>query len=320
MAKTKGWLLSAGLATGASLGLWLLGRSRRLSLAGRTVVVTGASRGLGLLIARELARAQCRLVICARDAAELEYAERSQVDHLIDRALERFREIDVVINNAAILSVGPLETMTLGDFDAALKANFWGMVHVSLAVLPHMRARHGGRIVNITSIGGKVAVPHLLPYDAAKFAAVGFSEGLTAEVAKDGILVTTVVPGLMRTGSAVNVEYHGSVAREYLWFALGDATPLTSMDGVRAARRIVRALVRGETEVTLSWQAKLVRLVHALAPATTIRALGLVNRLLPAPVGGDTRRPGYAIGLPRPVEKLVRPSALRAGQYGLPRA
>jgi NAD(P)-dependent dehydrogenase (short-subunit alcohol dehydrogenase family) len=338
MAKLKGWLQRSALVTGASLGLWLIARPRRFQLKGRVVLITGGSRGLGLLIARELAGAGCRLVICARDQRELDQAAGDltargaqvlavrcdvsapdEVEQLVLATLQRFGAIDVLINNAGVLDVGPLESMTVADFDAALAVNFWGTVYASFAVLPLMRAQGDGRIVNITSIGGKVAVPHLLPYDAAKFAAVGFSEGLAAEVAKDGIVVTTVVPGLMRTGSPINVAYHGEPAREYLWFTLGDLTPLTSMNAVRAARRIVRALQRGEAEVTLGWQAKLLRLAHALMPATTIRGLALINRMLPS--GGDSgvRQRGHEIGLPRAIERFIRSPAEQANQYSAQR-
>jgi NAD(P)-dependent dehydrogenase (short-subunit alcohol dehydrogenase family) len=334
MDKRRGWLLRSALVGGAAVGMRLLRRSRRLELAGKVVVITGASRGLGLLLARELAGAGCRLVICARDTDELTVAERDlsaagaevlavqcdvavpqEVDTLLAAALERFGAIDALINNASIIDVGPLENMTLADFQAALATNFWGTVHASLAVLPHMRSRHAGRILNITSIGGQVAVPHLLPYDTAKFAALGFSEGLAAEVAKDGIIVTTVVPGLMRTGSPVNASYHGQQAREYLWFTVGDLTALTSMSGVSAARRIVLALERGETEVTLSWQAKLLRFGHALSPAATVRALALVNRLLPGPTGGSERRRGRELTLPAPVAQLLRPAVEDGNQH-----
>jgi short-subunit dehydrogenase len=162
-----------------------------------------------------------------------------------------------------------------------MAVNFWGAVHVTRAVLPSMRERRGGRIVNIASIGGRVAVPHLLAYDSAKFALVGFSEGLRAEVAKDGIAVTTIIPGLMRTGSALRAQFKGDADKELGWFAAGDATPATAMSAARAARRIVRACIRGEAEVTLSWQAKLLRLAHDLVPGAVMDSLGLVNRLLP---------------------------------------
>ena len=106
-----------------------------------------------------------------------------------------------MVNNAGMIQVGPLATTTKEDFVTALDVMFWGTLYPTLAVLPQMRARGRGHIVNITSIGDLVSVPHLLPYTCAKFAAVGLSEGLRAELGPVGIRVTTVVPGLMRTGS-----------------------------------------------------------------------------------------------------------------------
>jgi NAD(P)-dependent dehydrogenase (short-subunit alcohol dehydrogenase family) len=327
------------LVSGAALGAiaaWRVARRARFRLDGKVVLVTGGSRGLGLLIARELARHPCRLVVCARDAGELERAwhelvgrgaevlamscdvsDRESVEHLVEQVQSRFGPVDVLINNASIIQVGPLETMTLEDFERALAVNFWGTVYPTLALLPSMRARGSGRIVNITSIGGKVAVPHLLPYDCAKFATLGFSEGLRAEAARDGVLVTTVVPGLMRTGSPVNAAYKGDHAREYRWFALGDATALTAMSATRAARRVVAALLRGEVELTLGWQAKLLRLVHALLPSTTQRLLAAVNRLLPgAPTDGDAVLERRGRELEEKVTDLLRRAATDANQFG----
>jgi short-subunit dehydrogenase len=171
--------------------------------------------------------------------------------------------------------------MTRADFEQVMAVNFWGTVNATMAVLPGMRLRGGGRIVNITSIGGEIAIPHLLAYDCAKFATVGFSEGLRAELLREGVLVTTIVPGLMRTGSPVRATFKGDAPKEAAWFGAGDATPLTAISARRAARRIVRALERGEAFVTLSWQAKLARVVHALFPGATANLLGLVNRALP---------------------------------------
>ncbi len=189
------------------------------------------------------------------------------------------------MNNAGIIQVGPAETMSLDDFRAQLAATFWGTVHASLAVLPGMRARREGRIVNITSIGGKIAVPHLLPYSAAKFAAVGFSEGLHAEVAKDGVRVVTVAPGLMRTGSFGQGLFKGQREKEMDWFSLGSTLPLVSMDAERAARRIVRATERGEAFVTLGLPFKAARLFHGIFPGLTADLAGVVARFLPGPGG-----------------------------------
>src|SRR5450759_4776995 len=119
--------------------------------------------------------------------------------------------------------------MEVAYFELAMDVMYWGVLYPTLAVLPQMREHKRGRIVNITSIGGKVSIPHLLPYNSAKFAAVGLSEGLRAELAMDGVTVTTIVPGLMRTGSHINAYFKGKQEREYTWFALGASLPVISM-------------------------------------------------------------------------------------------
>ena len=159
---------------------------------------------------------------------------------------ERFGRMDVLVNNAGIISVGPAQAMTRQDFAEAMDVDFWGTLNPILAVLPQMRERRGGRIVNITSIGGKVSVPHLLPYSCAKFAATALSEGLRAELARDGIVVTTIVPGLLRTGSYDQALFKGDHAGEYDWFSVSDNLPGQSISAERAAREIVRATRRGE--------------------------------------------------------------------------
>jgi short-subunit dehydrogenase len=274
--------------------------AREADLFGAVAIVTGGSRGLGFLLARELAREGCRLAICARDVDELERA-RADLERrgaeviaircdvadpvaasaLVEEAERRLGPVDLLVNNASIIQVAPVEALGIKDFHQALAVNFWGTLQPTLAVLPGMRGRRRGRIVNITSIGGKVSVPHLLPYGAAKFAAVGFSEGLAAEVARDGVRVTTVVPGLMRTGSYLHAEFEGRAPAEFTWFALGSTLPGVSMDAERAARRIVRAIKRGESEPILSLPAQVLARAHGLFPGAVVRALALVNRLLP---------------------------------------
>jgi short-subunit dehydrogenase len=294
------------LGTAALLGgLTLLRARRKVSLRGSSAFVTGGSRGLGLLVAKELAQRGCRLTLCARDAGELEeakrqlgelgaevltvpcdVADRAAVEAAVAQAVERFGRVDVLVNVASIIQVGPQEALSQEDLHDAMNVNFWGLVHATGAVLPAMRARGSGRIVNVTSIGGVVAVPHLLGYSAAKFAAVGYSTGLGHELAKDGVAVTTVVPGLMRTGSFLNALVKGSRERETALFSVAASLPVLTMDAGRAARRIVLALERGEGWVTLGAPAKLLRLAHALAPNLTGAALSLGAALLPGP-GGD---------------------------------
>jgi NAD(P)-dependent dehydrogenase (short-subunit alcohol dehydrogenase family) len=290
-----------GLLALGALAAWGTSGARRwtpASLAGQTVVITGGSRGLGLAIARELAGQGCKLAICARDAEELERARQllhqdfpdAQVEigvvdvgdrAAVDAFIGMVGDVDGLINVAGIIQVGPLEAMTLEDFQQIMQVNFWGALHAIWAVLPGMKERGKGWICNIDSIGGRVAPPHLVPYHCSKFALRGLSEGLDAEVAGHGIEVITVLPGLMRTGSPVNALFKGNHAREFTWFGIDDNLPWMSISAEEAARRVVSAIRLGKREVTLGLVANLGGLVHDLLPGATLAVMELANALMP---------------------------------------
>jgi short-subunit dehydrogenase len=335
---------TAPLATAVATltGAVLTGRRAQDDIRGEVAVVTGASRGLGLLLARELARHGCPLIICARDAAELERAagqlraagaevtavacdvtDEASARLLVDTALERYGRLDIVISNAGIIQVGPVEAGQVGRYEAALNTMALAPVRLALAALPVMRRQEHGRIVTIASIGGKLSVPHLLPYSTAKFAAVGFSEGLRAELGRGPVTVTTVVPGLMRTGSHLQARFTGQAGKEFTWFALGASLPLVSMDAERAARQIIGAVRRRRPEVILTPAAQLVSRIAGLAPGLTSEMLHQVQRLaLPAPAGqpakGDQPVPGYGLNpsLPRKAfDRLTTLGRAAAARY-----
>jgi NAD(P)-dependent dehydrogenase (short-subunit alcohol dehydrogenase family) len=259
-------------------------------------------RVAGLVLARELAAEDPRLVIAARNADELERArqdlerhgarvttevcdirEREDVDRAISGIVARQGGIDVLINDAGIIQVGPIDHMTLSDFENAMATHFWGPLYTIRAALPHLRQSPTARIVNISSIGGKIAVPHLVPYCASKFALTGLSEGLRAELAKDGIRVTTVCPGLMRTGSTYNAWFKGNHRHEFAWFHIADSLPGLSIDARRAAHQIVEACRYGEPELIITLPAKLAVVVNATFPGFLSAAMTVANRALPGP-------------------------------------
>lgn len=294
-----------------AIGAGLIGAAKALrsthpdlDLRNKTVFITGGSRGLGLVLAREFAAGGARVAVCARDEEELQRAKddlevrgcevmtvtcdvskSDEVGRAVALIHQRFGSIDVLVNNAGVIQVGPLETMTPEDFKRAMKVHFWGPLNTVLAVLPEMRKKKSGRIVNISSVGGKISVPHLLPYSASKFALVGLSKGLRTELKKDGILVTTVCPGLMRTGSPRNAEFKGQHRAEYAWFSLGDALPFSSIDAGRAARKIVQACKTGRAELVISIQAKMVVFFDSLFPELSADLFATMNQLLPGAGG-----------------------------------
>ncbi len=319
--------LAGGAALGWTLATAAIRRSRWFSYRGKVVIVTGGSRGLGLEIARRRVARGARVAICARTEADVRDAEEElsrrggqvlgavcdvtipdEVKLFTQQVVARYGRIDVLINVVGIIHVGPLDTMTIDDFRREMDVNCFGPLHVILAVLPSMRHQHWGRIVNVASIGGKKAVPHLLPYDASKFALVGLSTGLRTELAKDGILVTTANPTLMRTGSPRNAFFKGQHRQEYAWFSLGDALPIVSVSSRRAAEQILKACQRGDAEVYITNLLNPAVLATRLAPALTTEILTLIDRfVLPQSGGiGKRARRGYES------ESSLSPSPLTA--------
>jgi NAD(P)-dependent dehydrogenase (short-subunit alcohol dehydrogenase family) len=302
-------LMKPALVAGTAIATRkVVDRRRDRSIAGKRVLITGGSRGLGLALARQLLDEGCRVAICARDQSELDAArrelqgragrdavvaiqcdvtDRPQVDDMVEEVTARFGGIDILVNNAGLIVVGPAQVATEKDIRRSLDLMLWHLVHTTFAVVPEMRKRGDGQIVNITSFGGKLSIPHMMPYTTAKFAAVGFSSSLAVELAKDGITVTTVCPGEMQTGSHTKALFKGKRDEEYRWFALGASAPWT-MSPDRAARRIVTAIRRRETDVTFPWTVRTAVAVNGLAPNWTAAALRLMDKALPSHEGADT--------------------------------
>lgn len=265
-------------------------------------LVAGASRGLGFLIAGELARRGYHVAICSRDqealdgaahqlreqgavvtARECDISDAVAVEQLIDDIESTIGPIQVAVCVAGIIEVGPFDSLTREHFEQAIGTMLWGPINVALPLAKRMKLRHHGRIGIVSSIGGMVGVPHLLPYSTAKFGAFGFSQGLRSELSGSGVSVTSVVPGLMRVGSHLRAQFSGNQPKEYTWFAIGASTPGLSINADRAAARITDGVLRGRGMVLLTPLAKIGVRVHGIAPSLTAAAIGRVGRLLPGP-------------------------------------
>ena len=284
---------------------------QKTAMRGKIVVIVGGSRGLGLEIARQFGLAGAHLVLVARKQDELRSAigmllqeqaipnenaahfvvadisKPEDCQRIISDATERYGRVDVLVNCAAVMMVAPMLDMTAEEFDKAMRVNFFGALHTIQAVLPQMTQRRSGHIVNIASVGGKIAVPHMLPYVASKFALVGLSEGLHAEARHLGVRVTTVCPGLMRTGAHVQVEFAGDAEKEYRWFALGATMPGISIAARAAARQIFNATVAGKAEITITPQAWLGARLVGLAPNASQWFAAAVSKLVLPEANGN---------------------------------
>ncbi len=287
-------------------------KQRKSAMRGKVVVITGGSRGLGLEIARQFGLGGAHLVLAARNEEELRNAlsmlhaegaianpgaahfvvtdvsKQEECNRLIASATERYGRVDVLVNCAGIMLVAPMEDQTTDAFHEAMNINFFGQLYTIQAVLPQMLARGSGNIVNIASIGGKIPVPHMLPYVASKFALAGFSEGLRAEMRYKGIRVTTVCPGLMRTGSHIQVKFAGDVEKEYRWFSLGATVPGINASSRGAARKIYNATVAGKAEITITPQAWLGARLFGMAPNPSLAFAATANHLILPTSNGNT--------------------------------
>jgi short-subunit dehydrogenase len=276
----------------------------------KIALITGGSRGLGLEIARQICGRGGKVALIARDAEELARAktdldrfatevltipcdllESAQIQSAVRQTLQRFGRIDILINNAGIIEIGPIEHMQLKDFDRAMRLHFWAPFILYLLIAPHMRAKGGGHIVNISSIGGKIAVPHMTAYSASKFALAGFSDAMRPELAQDNIYVTTVTPGMMRTGSHIYAKFKGDHSAEYKWFDLSRKIPFASISVERAARKILNACRRGKPALIMPCSAYFIIAANALFPNLFGRVMRMLNRCLPARVSQSGNEP-----------------------------
>lgn len=291
--------LSVGVALVARQ-LFAAESRKRLDVRGKVVLITGGSRGLGFALAQEFGQRGAIVALCARDQRELDeavqrlqgkniqakafaddIADKPGAEALIARVIGELGRIDVLVNNAGTITVAPMTGVDHSEYEKAMNLMFWAPVNLSLAVVPHMTARGEGHIVNITSVGGRVSIPHLLPYSCAKFALVGFSTGMSSEAKAQGIHVLTVVPGLMRTGSYLNADFAGAAEGEYAWFSLLGNLPGFSVAADYAASQVFEALEQQRYNCTISLPAKVLIAMEALAPEATRTILAGVNRLLP---------------------------------------
>ncbi|GLK90416.1 SDR family NAD(P)-dependent oxidoreductase [Pseudomonas turukhanskensis] len=189
------------------------------SLVGKVALVTGAGRGIGQGIALSLANAGANLVLADYDiniaeeaaaavralgrravALQVDVGQPESVKEMIEQVREHFGRLDVAVNNAGVVSLGKVQELAVSEWDRIMNINARGVFLCCQAELRLMREHKFGRIINLASIAGKVGFPDLSHYSASKFAVIGFTNAFAKEVAREGITVNALCPGVVGTG------------------------------------------------------------------------------------------------------------------------
>jgi NAD(P)-dependent dehydrogenase (short-subunit alcohol dehydrogenase family) len=259
--------------------------SERMRLEGRTAVVTGAAGGIGRAIAVSLARRGCNLALADLDEAGMaetaaltrgvrvsrhcvDVADRIAVAEFPNIVAAEHGGVDVLVNNAGVAVGGTFEQVSDEDFEWLFEINFWGVVRMTRAFLPLLRASGDARVVNISSVYGLIAPPEQVAYASSKFAVRGFSEALRHELQGSGIGVTVVHPGGVNTSIAEKARVPAGVSEEEVARRLAKYRKLLRLPPEIAGETIVRGIEQRQPRVLIGSDAKVISLVARLLPAS----------------------------------------------------
>jgi short-subunit dehydrogenase len=258
-----------------------------MKLEGRTAVITGAAGGIGRAIAVSLARRNCDLALAdidetgmtetavfARDYGvfvsqhRVDVADRAAVAGFPDLVAAEHGGVDILVNNAGVAVGGTFEQVSDEDFDWLFEINFWGVVRMTRAFLPLLRASGDARVVNLSSVYGLIAPPEQVAYAASKFAVRGFSESLRHELEGSGVGVTVVHPGGVNTSIAEKARVPAGVSEEEVARRRKRYRKLLTMPPEIAGEAIVRGIERRQSRVLVGTDAKVLSLIARLLPVS----------------------------------------------------
>lgn len=249
---------------------------QRRTISGSRILITGASQGIGKALAEAAAARGAKVLICARniellqelaqqirakggviEVVQADITNRDDRQRLVEAAQTAFGGLDILVNNAGIGATGHFADCTPERLRQIMEVNFFGLTETTRVFLPMLKKGNKPAIVNISSIAGKRGIPARSEYSASKFAVQGFSEALRAELAKDGVDVLVVCPGLTQTNFSANmIEQKALVQLDHM----------RGMTPEAVAAHTLRAIEKGYNETCLTFQGKLMVLVSRFFP------------------------------------------------------
>ena len=266
--------------------------AERMRLNGRTAVITGAAGGIGRAIAVSLARRGCNLALADIDEAglagtaelvsgnginvsrhRLDVSDRAAVAGFPDIVANEHCGVDVLVNNAGVAVGGTFEQVADEDFEWLFEINFWGVVRMTRAFLPLLRASEDACVVNLSSVYGIIAPPEQVAYSASKFAVRGFSEALRHELESSGIGVSVVHPGGVATSIVKNARVPAGVTEDEIARRHKKYQKLLRLPPEIAGETIVRGIERRDSRILIGSDAKVISLIARLFPVTYWKVL-----------------------------------------------
>jgi NAD(P)-dependent dehydrogenase (short-subunit alcohol dehydrogenase family) len=263
-----------------------------MRLEGRTAVITGAAGGIGRAIAVSLARRGCHLALADVDEAgmagteelvrrhparvtrhRLDVADRAAVSDFPARVAAAHGGVDLLVNNAGVAVGGTFEQVAEEDFEWLFEINFWGVVRMTRAFLPLLRASGDARVVNLSSVFGLVAPPEHVAYAASKFAVRGFSEALRHELEGSGVGVTVVHPGGVATSISKNARAPAGASEEEVARRREEFGKLLRLPPEVAGETIVRGVERRKSRVLVGSDARLLSVIARVMPVSYWKVL-----------------------------------------------
>jgi short-subunit dehydrogenase len=265
-------------------------------LRNKVAVVTGAGSGIGRQLAHQLAKAGAELVLADVVQKNLEatvgelhgqtkitshvvdVSKRDQVYALADSAIKAHGQVDIVINNAGVAVLQPLEQVSYEDFEWVMNVNFWGVVYGTLAFLPHLKARPEASVVNISSVNGFVPFPNNGPYNCSKYAVYGFNETLHQELAGSGVVVTSVHPGGIKTNIIRNAKVHASPGGNDKAHITSRFDSIARTSAEDAAKAILGAIKKKQKKLLIGLDAHAMDLAKRLMPEEFTSLVGILTQ------------------------------------------
>jgi len=265
-------------------------------LRNKVAVVTGAGSGIGRQLAHQLAKAGAELVLAdvvekklQQTVGELhgqtkitshvvDVSKKDQVYAMAEAAIKAHGHVDIVINNAGVTVLQPLDEVSYEDFEWVMDVNFWGVVYGTLAFMKHLKGRGEASVVNISSVNGFIPFPNNGPYNCSKYSVYGFNETLHQELTGTGVVVTSVHPGGIKTDIVRNAKVHTSPGG-------GDKLQITDRfdtmartSAEDAAKAIIGAIKGKKKKLLIGLDAYAMDLAKRLAPEEFVSFVGSVTK------------------------------------------